>query len=196
MTSSRFGSSARSTGPRFRCARISYIGRCVRRGRSVVLALRFLLTPATARAVPMDGMSERPNLYWRNIIRQGFYRVPTGPDPESAFLNFVQRAYLEEKGRATALGGNQPNLGLFTLAAALLTFGRLDVVGDLLGNLPPDRNPARILVRSVSALVPLPDGLAPLVDAPATAAWIEAHRQSLRWSEAEGRFAQGGQGAP
>jgi hypothetical protein len=139
-------------------------------------------------------MTVRPDLYWRDVVRRGFSRFrATSPDPEGDFLRYVDALYREEKERCGALPADAPesargNVALYTLAVALLTYGRLEVVEDLLRNIPPGRHPARVLARSVDALIPLRAGLDPLVDAEATLGFIDEHRARLAWCVDEGRF--------
>jgi hypothetical protein len=139
-------------------------------------------------------MTQPPNLYWRNVVRSGFTRFrATSQDLEGDFLRHVEQLYFQEKQKDRELPADAPErksvpLGLYVLAVALLTYGRLDVIKDLLGNLPPGRHPARSLARSVSTLIPLRAGLDPLKDPDATLDWINEHRSRLRWHEEEGRF--------
>lgn len=138
-------------------------------------------------------MTDRPDLYWRDVVRRGFSQFrPTSADPEADFLAYVEGLYRQEKGRNERLPARGEaqgaNLSLYTLAVALLTYGRIEVVEDLLRNLPPDRHPARVLARSVDALIPLATNLNPLANPEATLAWINEHRPRLRWAPAEGHF--------
>jgi hypothetical protein len=136
----------------------------------------------------------RPDLEWRDVVRRHFiYFSPTTSDPEADFLAYMERTYSEEKERVERLAPDAPerswpNLGLLAMAVALLTYGRLDVIGDLLGNVPPEKHPARVLARSVDALIPLGPGIDARADPAAALAWIEQHRSRLSWSAHEGRF--------
>jgi hypothetical protein len=77
---------------------------------------------------------------------------------------------------------------IFLLAVALLTYGRLEVVADILENMPGERNPARHLARVVDDLLPLPQGMDAVARTGEVLAWVRAHGDELRWNEDAGRF--------
>jgi hypothetical protein len=79
-------------------------------------------------------------------------------------------------------------LGIYLAAITLLTYGRLDVVADVLENIPAGRHPARVLARSVQDLLPLATELDVLARPGAALAWVRENEARLRWSEAAGRF--------
>jgi len=137
-------------------------------------------------------MTERPNVYWRDVVRQGFSRFhATTADPDADFLLYIEDLYRAEKEREAARGTDTvaaPNLALYTLAVALLTYGRLDVIGDLLRNLPPERHPARSLASSISHLLPIDIHRQALSNPTAILQWIDDHRSRLLWSAQAGRF--------
>lgn len=130
-------------------------------------------------------MSERPDLVWRAVVCRGMTSFrPTGADPDAELLAFVEEHARAEREAA----GDGPSVALFILAVARLTYGQLDAADEILANLPPPRHPARMLARSLSALLPLDPRLDPAEDPGAAVAWLAAHRARLRWSEADGRF--------
>lgn len=138
-------------------------------------------------------MTNQPNLYWRDVVRRGFSQFrPTSADPEAEFLAYAEGLYQQEKDRKALLQASgeasSANLSLYIPAVALLTYGRLEAVEDLLRNLPADRHPARVLARSVDALIPLATNLDALSNPEATLTWINEHQSRLRWSPADGRF--------
>jgi len=64
----------------------------------------------------------------------------------------------------------------------------LPAVADILiYNLGPEY-PTDFLENAISALVPWPSRLSLKYDRSEIIAWVEAHEDKLRWSEAEGRF--------
>jgi hypothetical protein len=74
----------------------------------------------------------------------------------------------------------------FVVAVALLTYGHLEVVDEILALIPTGNHPARVLARSVDEL--LPTGGDALRDTDAVRAWLENHRTELAWNETTGRF--------
>jgi hypothetical protein len=139
-------------------------------------------------AVGIAESNAPPNLVWRGYVRSAFRQFrPVTDDPEAEFLRYVDDLHRSARERARPAA----DLELYILSVALLTYGRLDAVEDVLAHLPDGRHPARTLARSVSTLVPLPPGLDPLHDAQATAAWVRAHRDELIWRPEDGRFARG-----
>lgn len=97
--------------------------------------------------------------------------------------------------RADYSARGHSQLTMFVAAVGLFAFGRLDVASDVLELLPPQlpgkpRINARIAVRVLSNLLPLPAHLDPMIldDHATIRAWIENHRSRLRWSETDGRY--------
>jgi hypothetical protein len=113
-----------------------------------------------------------PARQWRDTVRRGMSGVPGDDD---ALLDFLERGYPAARG-----------LERYVMAVALLTFGRLDTVEAILAEMPPAGHPARILARAVDALLPTNENA--IADPAATRAWLDVHRDRLRWSEPDGRF--------
>jgi hypothetical protein len=143
----------------------------------------------------MTAPAERtPSAYWRGVIRGGMWRAPAD---DAALRAYCDEVYADEKQTlaATLARGGSPRdieaarVGVFVVALALLTYGRLDVVADVLDNLPPHPHPARRgLAGAIRALLPIPAHLA-VLDAPREAlAWIRANEARLRWDDDAGRF--------
>ncbi len=133
-------------------------------------------------------------MQWRGVLRAAMYRAPAD---DHEFLAFCIAAHADEKrSLAAMLARSAPDreisgtrLGVYIVSLALLTYGRLDVIGDVLENMPPPLHPAnRGLAYAVDRLFPLPTGLhagsAPLD----VLAWIRANESQLRWDEQAGRF--------
>ncbi|MCW6005719.1 hypothetical protein K1W54_14195 [Micromonospora sp. CPCC 205371] len=113
-----------------------------------------------------------PAREWRDTVRRGMSHVSGDDD---ALLGFLERSYPAARG-----------LERYVMAVALLTFGRLDTVEAILAEMPPVGHPARILARAIDAL--LPTNANAIADPAATRAWLDAHRDRLRWNETDGRF--------
>jgi hypothetical protein len=97
------------------------------------------------------------------------------PGDDRALHAYLVRDYPTAQGMAR-----------FVMAVALLTFGHVDVVDEILANLPPVGHPARILARSVDALLPTNGDT--LRDPDAVRAWFVEHRDRLSWNEQRGQF--------
>ena len=119
----------------------------------------------------------KPSLYWRNVIRGGFFRPPTD---DQEFFDLCTKGHAEAKR----------GLDVYIMALALLTYGRLDVVDDVLENMPPDRHPAnRGLAGAVNQLIPaIPSTLRAGTSPQEVLAWIRANESHLRWDEDAGHF--------
>lgn len=142
----------------------------------------------------------RPDEYWRRIVRQGFFQHRTAPllqgvddprlrvDAEAEYKNAHQLLRQFRAQGATPKAMEPARLSLFVASVALLTYGQLHVIPDILDNLPPVRHPARLLARSVSALLPLPADADVFTRPALVLAWVEANRPAIVWSETLGRF--------
>ena len=135
-----------------------------------------------------------PACYWRQVLRSGVsaYRPLAGADHDEHFRQFVEKAYSDEKERLGRKLNCDPDpdtasISLYILSLILLTYGRIDVVTDILENLPSSTVPARTLARCVQQLLPM-EGLDVLADTPAALDWYRAHRDRLRWDEPAGLF--------
>jgi len=135
-----------------------------------------------------------PARYWRDTLMAHSLRAnppPPGVDPDEHFRRLVDHTFTEaRRGLESASEKERANarVAVYVAGLALLTYGRLDVLPYLLTHVPPAPSPLRSLASSISALVPLPRWLSPRTDSAAVLAWLEAHWETLRWSEDEGRF--------
>jgi hypothetical protein len=76
-------------------------------------------------------------------------------------------------------------------AFALLTFGQLDVIDDVLDNVAPENSSIghfRFLIAVLRELFPLPEQLNPLQDPEAVRQWIHQHEEYLHFDADAGRF--------
>lgn len=139
-------------------------------------------------------MTDTPAIHWRGVLRAAMYRAPAD---DHEFLAFCMAAHADEKRLlAEMLARNASDreisgarVAVYILSLALLTYGRIDVIGDVLENMPPPLHPAnRGLAFAVDRLFPLPTGMhagsAPLD----VLAWIRANESHMRWDELAGRF--------
>jgi hypothetical protein len=110
-------------------------------------------------------------------------------DNEDELHEHFKRAYQELKEGYEidrARGGLfTTDTNLFIYGIGLLAYGHLEVIEDVLENLPDGRNNARTLVSAIPALLPIP--YHPF-DAKKTREWFQAHRDHLVWSEEHGKF--------
>ena len=80
--------------------------------------------------------------------------------------------------------------GIYLASVALLSFGRMEVVEDILPNAPPGEYPIRHYLSILRDLFPLPADLKtpPQYAWADIVAWVLQNRELLGWSEEEGRF--------
>lgn len=139
-----------------------------------------------------------PARYWREtVMPKDFLQfVPEGEDPDELFFDRMKRAYKESKeelARQLAVGATQIQLSgtrvsIYLSAIALLTYGYLDVVEDILISPPRPENPMHALLWSVVHIIPFPRDLKVSEDQADIIAWIKVHQQQLHWDELAGRF--------
>jgi hypothetical protein len=136
---------------------------------------------------PVTAPPWNPAQYWRHILTQ--FRGPyDGDDPDAYWHRIIEGEY--ERAKANA----ERSL-LFFSACGLLTYGRLDVVADLLNNVPAGRR-SHSLESCVKAILPLPKALRDLDDPivrRAVISWVNDNRDSLIWEDEKGAFSLAGQ---
>jgi hypothetical protein len=140
-------------------------------------------------------MNEKPAVYWRGVLRSA---MPRAPIEDGEFFEFCTTTHADEKRTLadtlerspTARDVSGARLGVYVVSLALLTYGRLDVIGDVLENMPPRLHPAnRGLAWAVDRLFPLPTGMHAGATPREVLGWIPANESHLRWDEEAGRFA-------
>jgi hypothetical protein len=143
-----------------------------------------------------------PARFWRDTLAAYYLRTntpPPGTHPDDHFCALVDTTFTDAR---RGLQSRNPKIraaasvAIYVSGLALLTYGRLDVLPDVLAHVPPETSPLRALVSSVSSLLPLPQWLSPRTDPSAVAAWVEAHAEDLCWSEEDGRFITIGASGP
>lgn len=128
-----------------------------------------------------------------------FYEDPLGPtsDEQLAFRTALEEVYttakdelhaalVEKDTEAKILHGHQ--IALLILAVGLLTYGRLDVVDDILNGIPVAPRNIRMLAGSLKALLPMPENLSPFGNPEEVKHWVMSNESKLRWSEESGKF--------
>ena len=123
------------------------------------------------------------------------YHAPSDVDADEHFRQYLENYYGEEKQRLEYLvtrGSPEAEVtaarnGLFVLASGLLAFGRLDVVEDVLRNIPSTGG-VRRLALGVKAMLPLPEDLDPIRDTELVRAWVQANRTKFKWNEQIGKY--------
>jgi hypothetical protein len=147
-------------------------------------------------------MEERhPASFFREAVRQlcARYEAPQNRDAESqyeAFRVFLEQSYQtaiqryeqsiannDTEGRIRA---NQ--LGRFMLAVGLLTYGRVDVVEDILDNMPLPEATIGRLAWVLKGLMPMPEDLDPLKDIEAVRKWVLENKSRLKWDERSEKY--------
>jgi hypothetical protein len=145
----------------------------------------------------VNPIEHKPNLEWRRIVKASLraYHPEPGRDPEEDFRVYIERSYQFEKGRLALLANRSSTdracaeRAVYRLAVALLTYGRLEMVEDIVKLLPGDRDPSRMLARSLHALLPLGADLDVYTTrAAAVLDWLAQNTRRLRWNETAGRF--------
>jgi hypothetical protein len=141
--------------------------------------------------------SLNPALIYRNAVRQLCLQYHLDPvvDQDDHFRSYLENQYKLEKeqlgfllySKAPANQSTSVRNGLFVLAVGLLAFGNLDMVDDILHNIPA-AGEIRHLVFALKALLPLPENLDPQHDYDEMSKWISTNKAKLKWDEKKGKF--------
>jgi hypothetical protein len=135
---------------------------------------------------------QTPASYWREIVLSGMRRLD--PDDIHGQLEAEYNRARSLLERLLADPNSPPaeveaaRLEVFFLGVALLTFGHLDVVENVLSNIPAYQTPPRMLANSLAALIPFPGEANPMTNRAAAVDWFRRHQARLRWDEESGRF--------
>jgi hypothetical protein len=138
----------------------------------------------------------QPAKYWRQMLMtETFQRfhVPPGADPDQRFHQLLADQYERARAELSTQDAAAPNaaanrIAVYFSAIGLLTYGRLDVVADILNNNPGQPSPLWALESSVAAIVPLPSDLDVHRQPQEVIAWIRENEPRLKWNESSGRF--------
>lgn len=124
----------------------------------------------------------------RGAMRQ--FVPPPDTDTEDAFRDFLDAAYrdgvhqfTERQAEADASG----DLGVLLPAIGLLTYGRLDVVPNILRHSQVPSH-ARAFLALLRTMLPWPEGMDPIGERDAALQWLQAHRAQLRFDAESGSF--------
>jgi hypothetical protein len=138
-----------------------------------------------------------PAKHWRSMMMQIAYMGdrPNNMSEDDYFLEKSEQehnASHQELERILAEGGDPTGRGvrngIYLSAIALLTYGRIDVVGDILNNLPPQFTNMYQLHRVVDALIPVPSSLRTIQDKDAVMTWVRDNIDNLKWNDEKGKF--------
>jgi hypothetical protein len=149
-------------------------------------------------------MSEELNLAekYRKMVHAGStfydrYDRPLGRETEelASFRIALEQAYMRGKEylRLSVSQEDEESIasdrsGLLLIGVGLLTYGRLDVVEDILNGIPTAPQNMRHLAGSIKDLLPLPRTLDPFENPEEVKNWVQLHEARLRWSEESGKF--------
>lgn len=135
--------------------------------------------------------------FYRNMVRQicEMYAPIPAIDDNARFFRYLEQRYDNAKRRIQNLLDKHAEVSeidlerhaLFVFAAGLLTYGRVDVVDDILAHIPPSGH-VRRLAWTVSTLMPMPTELDPLDNLDDATAWIQENRTRLNWNVKEEKF--------
>ena len=137
----------------------------------------------------------QPGKHWRNSLMGSalkFKRI-SADNPDESFLRLVEHEYEQATlalSRHIAEGINPEKIegyryGIYFSAIALLTYGRIDVIPDILKNLPPRDTNMYVLHGSIAAIIPLPPRLSNDLDTKQdeVIAWVQSHKDKLMWDD-------------
>lgn len=141
--------------------------------------------------------TEPPFLFYRNAVHEIYLELKGRKSPskdsrtDQHFYDDLERAWqeahLDFRNANNEQSRESARAGMFLCAVGLLTFGRLDVVDDML-DWNPGRGVIRKLLFAIEKLLPLPEDLDPKQNPAETKAWIKSKEQQLLWSEQDGIF--------
>jgi hypothetical protein len=138
---------------------------------------------------------------YRDWVRQTLfrYRAAPGQDPDQQLRTHLETGYAEAKSALAKMRAEDApashiqgqEIAVFVFAAGLFTYGKVDVAEEIVDYIPPAAN-IRKLARVLDALLPLPENISVLDHPDAVRAWLQAHRDQLRWEEELGRYMTAG----
>ncbi|MGK7888727.1 MAG: hypothetical protein AB4042_05290, partial [Leptolyngbyaceae cyanobacterium] len=150
-------------------------------------------------APSLDLLEQSPARFYRKQVRFGLSvshanLPPPSPAEEKleAYLDALyvrqqQRLEQHRKAQASPAMMDTDTFGMFVIASGLFTFGRLEMVPDILDNMP-NSGEVRRLALVITALLPLPEAIEPLTDAQAVMDWVEDYRAQLMWDSTLEQF--------
>jgi len=143
----------------------------------------------------MTSSSNSAPLY-REAVRQTFIGYKPEPDTEEYFRTFLEQRYTLVKSdlahrpeeKVSSHYVNSDRLALFIIAVGLLTYGRLDVLSDILDNVPPSDLPLYRLLGVFRAVLPLPATLSIRTHLDGIRDWVAEHEGYLEWDSETTKF--------
>ncbi len=111
-------------------------------------------------------------------ICANYHPPPPLGENDAEFYSYVRSHYLQakESGERTEL---------FVFAAGLLTYGEIEMVDDILDNIPSGKGHIRRFAWTVNVLFPAPKELDALENAPGLKRWFHENRDTFYWDEQE-----------
>jgi hypothetical protein len=102
-------------------------------------------------------------------------------EQDSEFYEYIRSAYLDVKEKGSGIE-------VFLFASGLLTFGHIEVVEDILDNIPEGKGHVRRLAYTVTTLLPAPKELDVFENTEAIKNWFHENQDKLHWNSQQERF--------
>lgn len=139
-----------------------------------------------------------PGDFYRDIVRElciNFSSNENDIESDDEFYTYLDSSYRADKQALQEAGyvvGSPKSVsgvtnGMFVFAVGLFTYGRLDVVEDIVKRIPKTGN-VRRLEFVINVLLPIPDNLEPMDDPGEFHRWLQENQQKLVWNKNKGLF--------
>lgn len=137
-----------------------------------------------------------PGGFYRDIVQELCVHFNPGESgSEDEFYSYLDACYKADSQALAAAGidSEAPRSvsdvknGVFVFAVGLFTFGRLDVVEDIIKRMPSSGQ-VRGLEYVINVLLPLPDNLDPIMQPDTFHRWLTRNAERLIWNKNKGLF--------
>lgn len=121
---------------------------------------------------------------YRQIVRDiavNYHPLSDTDKQDNEFFEYLRKGYLEAKQ-------HQERSEIFIFAAGLLTYGQIEMVDDILDNIPSGKAHVRRLAWTVTTLLPIPQNIDVFKDAEAIKKWLNEHKDRLSWNAEQKHF--------
>jgi hypothetical protein len=137
---------------------------------------------------------------YREIVRAEFklsrMQIPLNLDSDTALFSFLENLYNATKERLSSLINESASdliiqaekAALFVFSVGIFTFGRLNVVEDILAGIPGGKGSIRNLALVLNVLLPIPKGLDALRNPEEIKEWVKVKYSRLKWDETLERY--------
>ncbi|MGK7891001.1 MAG: M50 family metallopeptidase [Leptolyngbyaceae cyanobacterium] len=144
-------------------------------------------------------LQQSPARFYRKKVRFGLSvshpNLPPASPTEAKLEPYLDALYQQQcqkleqhtQRKASSALIETYSFSVFVIASGLLAFGRLEMVPDILNNMPKTGN-VRRLALVIPALLPLPDTIDLLTHPQAALDWLNHHRDQLTWDETMEKF--------